>query len=547
MEATPDTLAQLLNHSRQLYSLPGVVLEVLELTNAPQLDTNRLKECIERDPALTIKVLRVVNSSLFGLSRRVSNLSQALAVLGTKPLKMLVLGFGLPEPLFAGVARDVLDRYWKHTLTRAVAARELSEKIWSLPGDELFVIGLLKDLGRLVLIQGLGQPYIEVLRKADWPRREVRALEQRLIGFDHIQLTAGLLEQWGLPESLVAAVQWPDDAEEIERLSGDLRPQAEILYLADNLADLLADERTGALEALQQATWAGRDLTEKQVAAITASLEETVAQLAAVLSVDLPQGLAYGEVLARAYTQLALVASDVAGELIDHGRQPLAAKLASFADGDAGRSLSAAAASLPASPKPPVAARTPEPRRVHPPLAPSAPSPCKSTLGSAASGRASTAVATAGPALSACLARAAAFCRQTRRELSLLMVEIDGFDNLMAMQGVAGAGQIREEVLQACRAAGSPQFAPLDLQGGRMAVVLPGYDRPAAADAGHQILREVRQQVAGGGVASVSVGASTVAIPAKNFDPVQIIASAERCLRAGRLSGGGCFKSIEAF
>ena len=541
MEATPDTLAQLLNHSRQLYSLPGVVLEVLELTNAPQLDTNRLKECIERDPAITTKVLRVVNSSLFGLSRRVSNLSQALAVLGTKPLKMLVLGFGLPEPLFTGVARDVLVEYWKHTLTRAVAARELSERVWNQPGDELFVVGLLKDLGRLVLIQGLGQPYIEVLRKADWPRREIRALERRLIGFDHIQLTAGLLEQWGLPESLVAAVQWPDACNEIELLSGDIRPQAEILYLAENLAELLADERADALEALLQATRGGRELTETQVGTIAASLEETVTQLAAVLSVDLPQGLAYSEVLARAYTQLALVASDAAGELIDHGRQPLAAKLASFAEGDAGRSLAAAAASLPATPKS-HPQRVPEPRHPDPRPRHPAPSPSK-----AASGRAATAIAATAPALNSCLATAAALCRQTRSELSLLLLELDGFDDLIVAQGVTGAERIREAVLHACRTAASPQFAPLDMRGGRIAVVLPDYDRPAAADVGHQILREVRQRIAGGGVASVSVGASTVAIPAKNFDPLQIITSAERCLRAAQLSGGGCFKSIEAY
>lgn len=541
MEATPDTLAQLLNHSRQLYSLPGVVLEVLELTNAPQLDTNRLKECIERDPALTTKVLRVVNSSLFGLSRRVSNLSQALAVLGTKPLKMLVLGFGLPEPLFAGVAREVLAQYWKHTLTRAVAARELSERVWNLPGDELFVIGLLKDLGRLVLIQGLGQPYIDVMRKADWPRREIRALERRLIGFDHVQLTAGLLEQWGLPESLVAAVQWPDACDEIELLSGDVRPQAEIIYLAENLAELLADERTDALEAVLQATRRGCRFTEKQVGAITASLEETVTQLAAVLSVDLPQGLAYSEVLAQAYTRLSLVASDAAGDLIDSGRQPLAARLANFAGGDAGRSLSAAVASLPATPKATPAARSAAPHRAEPAA------PRSASTRKAAAGGAATAVVAAAPALNSCLTAAATLCRQMRRDLSLLLIELDASDSLIVVHGVRGAEQIRESAVEACRAAGSQQFAPLDLKGGRIALVLPGYDRPAAADAGHQILREVRQQIAGGGVVSVSVGASTVAIPAKNFDPLHIIGSAERCLRAAQLSGGGCFKSIEAY
>src|SRR5271154_3453796 len=94
-----------LNHfakrAGQLYTLPAVALEVLELTQQPQVDIRALKECIENDPALTGKVLRVVNSALFGLGREVSDLNQALTLLGIKPLKMLVLGFALSEAMFA--------------------------------------------------------------------------------------------------------------------------------------------------------------------------------------------------------------------------------------------------------------------------------------------------------------------------------------------------------------------------------------------------------------------------------------------------------------
>ena len=99
-------------------------MEVLQLTDNPQVDTRALKECIENDPALTGKILRVVNSSLFGLSREISDLNQALALLGTKPLKLLVLGFSLPGGLYAGIEARTLARYWRRTLTKAVAARE---------------------------------------------------------------------------------------------------------------------------------------------------------------------------------------------------------------------------------------------------------------------------------------------------------------------------------------------------------------------------------------------------------------------------------------
>ena len=165
------TLDRLAAHAEQLYSLPAVAMEVLQLTDNPQVDTQALKECIENDPALTGKILRVVNSSLFSLSREISDLNQALALLGTKPLKLLVLGFSLPSGLYAGIEARTLGRYWRRTLTKAVAGRELAEHLWHVPGDDAFIAGLLQDVGILLLLQQLGQPYVQLLERVlapDW-------------------------------------------------------------------------------------------------------------------------------------------------------------------------------------------------------------------------------------------------------------------------------------------------------------------------------------------------------------------------------------------
>src|SRR5688572_27590220 len=102
---------QFIQRTERLYSLPAVALEVLRLTSEPRVDARAVKECIERDPALTTRILRVVNSSLFAATRQVTDLNQALALLGTRPLKMLVLGFSLPKELFSGIEADVLGRY----------------------------------------------------------------------------------------------------------------------------------------------------------------------------------------------------------------------------------------------------------------------------------------------------------------------------------------------------------------------------------------------------------------------------------------------------
>src|SRR5689334_16321489 len=111
MSAPVSTAAldRLVTQVGELYSLPCVAVEVLELTRQPAVDLWKLKQCIEQDPALTAKLLRVVNSALFGLTRSVTDLNQALAILGTKPLKLLVLGFSLPEGVFHNLAGDFLS------------------------------------------------------------------------------------------------------------------------------------------------------------------------------------------------------------------------------------------------------------------------------------------------------------------------------------------------------------------------------------------------------------------------------------------------------
>src|SRR4051794_16780650 len=135
---TVGLVQQFLERAGQLYSLPAVAAEILRLTDQPQINPRAIKKCLESDPALAARILRVANSSLFGATRQVTDLNQALTLLGIRPLKMLVLGFSLPKELLAGLQADVLASYWRQALTKAVAARELCEQCWHTPGEEAF-------------------------------------------------------------------------------------------------------------------------------------------------------------------------------------------------------------------------------------------------------------------------------------------------------------------------------------------------------------------------------------------------------------------------
>src|SRR4249919_1488443 len=156
MNEVASQLEEIASRAVTLYSRPTIAIELMRLADQPGVEASALKNCVAQDPALACKVLRVVNSSLYGLNRPVADLNQAIGLLGIKPLKLLVLGFSLPDALFAEVAARELEWYWTNTLTRAVAARMLGEELWHQRGDEAFIAGLLSDIGILVLLRELG-------------------------------------------------------------------------------------------------------------------------------------------------------------------------------------------------------------------------------------------------------------------------------------------------------------------------------------------------------------------------------------------------------
>ena len=552
-------LDRLVARARQFYTLPAVAMKVLELTNNPQVDTHALKECIENDPALTTRVLRVVNSSLFGLSREVSDLNQALALLGSKPLKLLVLGFSLPSGLFAGVAAATLGWYWRRTLTKAVAAREISESVWRQPGDEAFIAGLLQDLGMLLLIQELGSPYIDFVEKVRSRGEDLLALETEAMGFNHTALTARMLDHWGFPDALVRSVHAEaeepshDSLSAAERRAGILACQSrrlqEIIHLADLVTWLLTDCHSQVLPQVLSIGKEEHELSSAQLHDLVETLEHKVRQLADVFSLQLPRGLDYRDVLVQAHAQMAEVAASAAEDLIRYERSQSQPAAAIRILPDEMQLLSAAVAQFSPSPAEPAlgAAEAVEaawPRAGGSGKAAVAEAPARPLH----AGR--TATAEADPGLIAQLAAAVSTCRQCRSPLSLLLVELAHTEDLLITLGPDGFDKLLCSLHTACREVDHPCPTCLPYGEAGFAVILPDCERQTAVRLGNSLIDRVRRACSHRRSRrqpgpSLAVGAATASLPPKNLPPNDLLDAAERCLYGSHASGGAVVKSIE--
>ena len=314
MNEVASQLEEIASRAITLYSRPTVAMELMRLADQPGVEASALKDCVAQDPALTCKVLRVVNSSLYGLHRPVADLNQAIGLIGIKPLKLLVLGFNLPDTLFAEVAARELEWYWTNTLTRAVAARLIAEQLWRQSGDEAFIAGLLQDIGILVLLRELGEPYAKFLTGVIEEKCHLASLEQDTLGFDHNQLSAALLERWHLPIALVEAIAAPKKLARLSRMTppeGDL-PQ--ILHLAEMLMQLVGQRRLCVLSDLLEAGKLYRGMTKSKLAMLVEGLQPQVDQLAESLSLELSEERDYVQMLVDANRQMATLGEQIAGE-----------------------------------------------------------------------------------------------------------------------------------------------------------------------------------------------------------------------------------------
>ena len=242
-----EELEQRLRFCGNLPSLPAVALKMVELAKSPDAGLNDVAQVIAMDPALVTKLFRAAGSPLYGVGRKITNLRQILSLLGLQGTLALALGFSL-----IATGRDDkkmplnADDFWQHSLLTATACRLLGERLSMKNLEELFLAGLLQNIGVLVLAIIMPEAYGALLRQAT-PAQEVGAtsldymllaeLEKNQLGDDHAAVGAWLLRHWRLPDYLcqaAAASLDPDHAE----INDSYRALARCVALAARISDI---------------------------------------------------------------------------------------------------------------------------------------------------------------------------------------------------------------------------------------------------------------------------------------------------------------------
>ncbi|MEZ5366797.1 MAG: HDOD domain-containing protein [Bryobacterales bacterium] len=230
--ATPSSNSDRPWAIKSLPPFPAVALQLMGLLDDDDVPMKQVVTLLRIDPALSAEILRVSNSALYGLSRRIDNVSHAVVVLGTDSVKRLALTVALGRFSQRFLKDQALRKCWDHAVATALVCERLAGHTGDAR-DRAYTAGLLLDIGRLALLACYPAEYgnmIEVARENDFDQIEC---ERQLFDIDHCAAGEWLGRHWNLPNDLVEAIathhsREPDDAS-----------TASLATAADRIADTL--------------------------------------------------------------------------------------------------------------------------------------------------------------------------------------------------------------------------------------------------------------------------------------------------------------------
>ena len=269
----------------ELPSSPKIVSTIMQLTSDPNTEITTLEKHLLADPSLAAKLLKLSNSAFYGQKKSVSTLKQAILIIGFHTLRSLVVAASI-HSLYSKMGRDSIEnKLWEHSLATAIACRLLALKTRHMQYEEIFMAGLLHDIGKLVMSQKLGENYENLCRKVESEHLQFYDEEKQAFGFTHCDVGMVLMNKWNLPQGLINAVYKhhdtnPEDGRSGEDMDPAKMPIEFILDVGNQLAKRLDygfdDFRVESLQELTFSKAAGID--DEEYEELKSRLEEEFTQ-----------------------------------------------------------------------------------------------------------------------------------------------------------------------------------------------------------------------------------------------------------------------------
>jgi HD-like signal output (HDOD) protein len=234
-----QAIEQYITSAESLPALPNTIQQVNDIFESPDFSLEQIEDVIKLDPVLAATVLKVVNSSFYGLTEEVSSIRLALVILGLNEIKKLIYSLSVIRifPIKTGETDFDYERFWMHAAITGRLAESIATRCRFPHGSYAFLAGLLHDLGQMVFLEYIDEDYSKIYKNAREEQTESWKIEEEAYGFHHGHVGGWLAEKWNLPEALQSVLihhVMPQDSERHQALVG-------VIGLIDNMLRIWED------------------------------------------------------------------------------------------------------------------------------------------------------------------------------------------------------------------------------------------------------------------------------------------------------------------
>lgn len=276
-----------LRKCKDLPTPPVVATKIIDLSAEPNADIETLASIVRSDPSLTTRILAMANSSLYMRKVDASTVEQAVAMFGWNGTLNIAIGFAVMGSVRNELSNGLdYNHFWKRSLSAAIAARQIAQIIGAQAKEELFLPGLLQDIGMLALDSAYPKLY-EGIGDKQLDHKALQQIEQKELETDHASVGGWLLAEWGIPEHLSYLVETSHAGDEGEMVN-EYMDEQKCVVLSGYIADCVCCPEQ--VMKYEYVAWLAETLCDIDVKGVMQLIEDTITQfeeLAVLFNVDL--------------------------------------------------------------------------------------------------------------------------------------------------------------------------------------------------------------------------------------------------------------------
>ena len=232
---------RIISKMQDIKSFPQFVMETMRKLNDPDSNAADVAKSLSRDEGLVLRILKLVNSAAYGQSRSISNISEAIALLGYKSVSNIILAATVYSAMDKGLTGYALDRgeLWRHSLMVAYTSRYLAKLTGKVSTEDAYVGGLLHDIGKVILNDYVRFGYGIIVKIVEEKHIPFTEAEWQVLGFDHAEIGEILVSRWEMPESYRVAVAYHHKPNELPEDKLQYQPLLDVVTVANTICLML--------------------------------------------------------------------------------------------------------------------------------------------------------------------------------------------------------------------------------------------------------------------------------------------------------------------